>query len=58
MTREEFQRLTQLDTAGWQKELESHKEWFDKLAERLPQELELIRQLSTLTMAETNKQAA
>jgi phosphoenolpyruvate carboxykinase (GTP) len=58
MTRDEFQRLTQLDTAGWQKELASHKEWFDKLSDRLPQELELIRQLSTLNMAETNKQAA
>jgi phosphoenolpyruvate carboxykinase (GTP) len=40
---EDFARITSIDAAAWQGELDSHGEWFDKLGDRLPPQLAATR---------------
>ena len=42
--REAVERATRVDLSEWELELESQKEWFDKLGRTLPPQLELWRQ--------------
>ncbi len=42
---EDAEAATRIDLGEWEYELESQKEWFDKLGNTLPQALELQRQL-------------
>ncbi len=42
--RELVERATRIDLGEWERELESQKEWFDKLGRTLPPQLELQRQ--------------
>lgn len=51
MTKEQFEELMTIDTALWQQELDSHGEFFAKLKERMPEELVLIKQMLTLSLA-------
>lgn len=51
MSKEQFEELMKIDTALWQQELDSHGDFFAKLKERMPEELVLIKQMLTLSLA-------
>lgn len=51
VTKEKFEELMKIDNDAWKQELDSHSELFDKLQERLPEELVLTRQMLRLSFS-------
>jgi phosphoenolpyruvate carboxykinase (GTP) len=47
---EQFDELMHIDKELWHRELESHDELFDRMSERMPRELMLIREMLNLSL--------
>ncbi|MBK7815775.1 MAG: phosphoenolpyruvate carboxykinase (GTP) [Rhodocyclaceae bacterium] len=50
VSKTEFAMLTRVDHEAWKQELASHREWFDKMGEKLPKQLALKRDLFELAL--------
>jgi phosphoenolpyruvate carboxykinase (GTP) len=50
MTRTEFEPMVRVDTEAWQQELTLHREWFEKLQDRLPIQFALKHELLALRL--------
>lgn len=50
-SQEQFDELMHIDKDKWHRELESHDELFDRMSERMPRELMLIREMLKLSLA-------
>ena len=50
-TKAQFEALMHIDATAWEAELRMHKELFEKLKSRLPQELTLMRELLNLKLS-------
>jgi phosphoenolpyruvate carboxykinase (GTP) len=49
-TQDDFTKVVSINKAAWKKELASHKVLFDQLGDKLPKELELLRQITELQL--------